>query len=123
MIPYRLKMHDRFIGQVMRMAIRNRYHLHFNLPMLLWKQRVREQVKINDIKIISMQSFTIIREIEKSIGENQTTVNINDVSRNIFDELQFEFVSLAQRTFGLDTWRASHSNSIIKNFRILKSLS
>jgi hypothetical protein len=123
MIPYRLKMHDRFIGQVMRMAIRNRYHLHFNLPMLLWKQRVREQVKINDIKIISMQSFTIIREIEKSIGENQTTVNINDVSRNIFDELQFEFVSLAQRTFGLDTWRASHSNSIIKNYRILKSLS
>jgi hypothetical protein len=104
-LPNRVKKQYRFIGQLMGMAIRQKHYLDLKFPMLLWKQLVREQVTIEDIEAIDIQSFTMIIDVEKMIKQNDQSINndsdINDLLSNILDELRFEVVSSAGQTYEL----------------------
>ncbi|CAF0744045.1 unnamed protein product [Didymodactylos carnosus] len=104
-IPNRVKKQYRFIGQLMGMAIRKKHYLDLKFPILLWKQLVREQVTIEDIEAIDMQSFTMINEMEKTIKQSNQSMDIdgdiNDLFSSILDELRFEVISSAGQTYEL----------------------
>ncbi|CAF0759432.1 unnamed protein product [Adineta steineri] len=69
--------------------------------MLLWKQLVREQITSEDIEAIDIQSFTMINEMEKTMSENDQSIDLDDVLSSILDELRFEVVSSNGSTFEL----------------------
>ncbi|CAF0859852.1 unnamed protein product [Rotaria sordida] len=103
-IPTKVKNHYRFIGQLMGMAIRRKHYLDLKFPILLWKQLVEEQITMEDIEAIDMQSFTIINEMEKIIKRNQsidTDSDINYLFSSIMSELRFDIVSSAGQTYEL----------------------
>ncbi|CAF1287564.1 unnamed protein product [Didymodactylos carnosus] len=103
-IPKMFKKHYRFVGQLMGMAIRRKHYLDLKFPILLWKQLVREQVTMEDVEAIDIQSFTIINEMEKNITQNQSTdtnIDINYLFSSIMSELRFDVVSSAGQTYEL----------------------
>ncbi|CAF0824617.1 unnamed protein product [Adineta steineri] len=101
LIPNRTKNQYRFVGQLMGMAIRKKNYLDLKFPMLLWKQLVREQITSEDIEAIDIQSFTMINEMEKTMPENDQSIDLDDVLSSILDELRFEVVSSKGSTFEL----------------------
>ncbi|CAF3487428.1 unnamed protein product [Rotaria sp. Silwood1] len=101
LISNRIKKQYQFIGQLMGMAIRKKHYLYFKFPSLLWKQLVREQITIEDIENIDIQSFTIINEMEKIIKQNNSSIDTNELLNNILDELRFEVLSSNGQTYEL----------------------
>ena len=85
----------------MGMATQKKNYLNLEFLMLLWKQLVREQVTYEDIEAIDVQSFTKINEMEKTIKENDQSIDIDDVLSCILEELRFEVVSSNGQTFEL----------------------
>ncbi|CAF3022399.1 unnamed protein product, partial [Rotaria sp. Silwood2] len=100
-IPIRIKQQYQFIGQLMGMAIRQKHYLNLKLPSLLWKQLVREQITMEDIENIDIQSFKIINEMEKSINQNNSSIDNNESLNNMLDELRYEVVSSNGQTYEL----------------------
>ncbi|CAF1345578.1 unnamed protein product [Rotaria sp. Silwood1] len=104
-IPDRIKRHYRFIGQLMGMAIRKKHYLDLKFSGFLWKQLVRDQITIEDIEAIDIQSFTFINEMEKTIEENIQSTNtdndINDLLNSIWEDMRFECVSSAGEIYEL----------------------
>ncbi|CAF1287352.1 unnamed protein product [Rotaria sordida] len=100
-IPNRIKKQYQFIGQLMGMAIRKKHYLDLKFPNLLWKQLVREQITIEDIENIDIQCFTMINQMEKSIKENNSSIDMNEFLSNILDELRFEVLSSNGQTYEL----------------------
>ncbi|CAF0926116.1 unnamed protein product [Rotaria sordida] len=103
-IPTKIKEQYRFIGQLMGMAMRQKHYLDLKFPLLLWKQSVQEQITMEDIEAIDMQSFTIINEMAKIINRNQSTDTDNDINflhNSIMGELHFDIVSSAGQIYEL----------------------
>ncbi|CAF4860740.1 unnamed protein product [Rotaria sp. Silwood1] len=100
-IPIRIKQQYQFIGQLMGMAIRQKHYLNLKFPSLLWKQLVREQITMEDIENIDIQSFKIINEMEKSINQNNSSIDNNESLNNLLDELRYEVVSSNGQTYEL----------------------
>ncbi|CAF2482030.1 unnamed protein product [Rotaria sp. Silwood2] len=93
-----------FVGQLMGMAIRKKHYLDLKFPILLWKQLVQEQITMEDIEAIDMQSFTIINEMKKTLKRSQsidTDSDINYLLSSIMSELRFDIVSSAGQTYEL----------------------
>ena len=103
-IPVTRQNHYRFIGQLMGLAIRRKHYLDLKFPLLLWKQLAKEEVTIEDIEAIDMQSFTIIKEMETSMAQNQmidTDINVDYFFSSVMSELRFDVVSSAGQTYEL----------------------
>ncbi|CAF3840928.1 unnamed protein product [Rotaria sordida] len=103
-IPTKIKEQYRFIGQLMGMAIRQKHYLDLKFPILIWKQLVQEQITMEDIEAIDIQSFTIINEMAKIVNRNQSTDTENDINyllNSIMSELHFDIVSSAGQTYEL----------------------
>ncbi|CAM4974073.1 unnamed protein product [Rotaria socialis] len=100
-LPNRIRKQYRFIGQLMGMAIRRKHYLNLKFPNLLWKQLVREQITAEDIENIDIQSFTMINEMERSIKENDSSSETNELLSSILDELRYEVVSSNGQTYEL----------------------
>ncbi|CAF4484995.1 unnamed protein product, partial [Rotaria magnacalcarata] len=62
---------------------------------------VREQITAADIENIDIQSFTMINEMEKSIKENDSSIETNELLSSILDELRYEVVSSNGQTYEL----------------------
>jgi hypothetical protein len=94
----------RFIGQLMGMAIRKKHYLDIKFPSLVWKQLLNEQITIEDIEAIDIQSFTIINEMEKNIEQIKSIGIGHDVDSlfsSIMSELRFDIVSSSGQTYEL----------------------
>ncbi|CAF4614895.1 unnamed protein product, partial [Rotaria sp. Silwood2] len=115
-IPNRIKKQDQFIGQLMGMAIRKKHYLYLKFSSLLWKQLVREQITIEDIENIDVQSFTMINEMEKTIKQNNSSIDTNEFLSSILDELRFEVVSSNGPTYELVP-NGKHIPIAISNFK------
>jgi hypothetical protein len=103
-ISNKFKKQYRFIGQLMGMAIRQKHYLDLKFPLLLWKQLLREEIIIEDIQAIDVQSFAIIDEMEKNIEQTKTIdadQDINYLFNSIMSELRFDVVSSAGQTYEL----------------------
>ena len=86
------------------MAIRKKHYLDLKFPILLWKQLLKEQITIEDIEAIDIQSFTIINEMEKNIEQIKSIDTDNDIDylfSSIMSELRFDVVSSAGQTYEL----------------------
>jgi hypothetical protein len=55
----------RFVGKLIGMPIRKKHYLDIKFPNLLWKRLLNEDLTIEDIESIDVQSFNIINEMEK----------------------------------------------------------
>jgi hypothetical protein len=103
-ISNRLQSQYQFIGQLMGIAIRKKHYMNFNFPQLLWKQLAGENVTIEDIEAIDMQSFTFINEMEQNMKQNRSIDNDTDINylfSSIMNELRFDIVSSAGQTYEL----------------------
>ena len=103
-IPMTRQNQYRFIGQLMGLAVRKKHYLDLNFPLLLWKQLAKEEVTIEDIEAIDMQSFTIIKEMETNMEQNQildTDIDVNYLFSSVMSELRFDVVSSAGQTYEL----------------------
>ncbi|UJR34786.1 hypothetical protein I4U23_027567 [Adineta vaga] len=101
-IPNLIKKQYRFVGQLIGMAIRKNFYLDFKFPTLLWKQLVYDEVTLEDIEAIDVQSLSLINEIEKMFhSSNQFIDTDNDVLNSILEDLRFEVMSANGQTFEL----------------------
>ncbi len=103
-IPKKFQKQYRFVGQLMGMAIRKKHYLDMKFPILLWKQLLREQITIEDIEAIDIQSFTIINEMEKNIEQIRSMDADNDIEglfSSIMSELRFDVVSSSGQAYEL----------------------
>jgi hypothetical protein len=97
-ISNRIKNQYQFVGQLMGIAIRKKHYINFNFPQLLWKQLAGENITIEDIEAIDMQSFTFINDMEQNMKQNQS---IDYLFSSIMNELRFDIVSSAGQTYEL----------------------
>ncbi|CAF1134425.1 unnamed protein product [Adineta steineri] len=97
-IPNDIKKQYRFVGQLLGMAIRKKFYLDLKFPTFLWKQLVKDEVTMEDIFAIDIQSFTLINEMEKTFHSADPE---NDALTDILEELRFEAVSASGQTFEL----------------------
>ena len=103
-IPNKFKKQYRFIGQLMGMAVRRKHYLNIKFPILVWKLLLKEQITMEDIETIDMQSFKIINELEKNIEQIKSTDSENDTDllfSSIMSELRFDVVSSSGNTYEL----------------------
>ncbi|UJR06751.1 hypothetical protein I4U23_011038 [Adineta vaga] len=101
-IPMVIKKQYRFIGQLMGMAIRKHFYLDLKFPTFLWKQLVNDEVTLEDIEAIDIQSFNLINQLEKTFDSPDQLIDTeNDVLSSILEELRFEVVSASGQTFEL----------------------
>ncbi|CAF2675651.1 unnamed protein product [Rotaria sp. Silwood2] len=94
----------------MDMAIRTKQYLDVRFPILLWKQLIPEEVRIEDIEAIDISSFTIINEMEENIRKvkDLNECDDGDVKKNcdyffssVMTELTVDVVSLTGQTYEL----------------------
>ncbi|CAM4811668.1 unnamed protein product [Rotaria magnacalcarata] len=103
-IPATIKKQYRFIGQLMGMAIRRKHYLDLKFPNLLWKQLVDEPITMNDIEAIDIQSFAIIKEMEKNLEKYQfidVGSDTNYLFSSVMSEFRFDIVSSSGHTYEL----------------------
>ena len=103
-IPKKFKKQYRFVGHLIGMAIRKKHYLDMKFPILLWKQLLREQITIEDIEAIDIQSFNIINEMEKNVEQIRSMGADNDIDSlfsSIMSELRFDVVSSSGQTYEL----------------------
>ena len=103
-IPNKIKKQYRFIGQFMGMAIRKKHYLDLKFPILLWKRLLKEQITIEDIEAIDIQSFKIINEMEKNIDQIKlfnTDTDVENLFSNMMSEFKFDVVSSSGNTYEL----------------------
>jgi len=55
----------RFVGQLMGLAIRTKYLLPLQLPPLLWKLLVQEEVGLKEIEEIDQLSFSLLNDLQR----------------------------------------------------------
>ncbi len=94
----------RFLGQLLGMAIRKKHYFDLKFPILFWKKLLQEQITIEDIEAIDIQSFTIINEMEKNIEQIQSLNIDHDIESlfsSIMNELRFDVVSSSGQTYEL----------------------
>jgi len=93
-----------FVEQLMGMAICKKHYLNVKFPILLWKQVIGEEITIEDIEAIDIQSFSTVKEMEKNIEQNQliyTDSDINDLYNSILSELRFDIISSSGQIYEL----------------------
>ncbi|CAF1253694.1 unnamed protein product [Rotaria sordida] len=103
-ISNKFKKQYQFIGQLMGMAIRKKHYLNIKFPNLLWKQLVGEDITMKDIETIDIQSFSIIKEMEINIEQNQSIdidSDMNYLCTSIMSELRFDVISSSGQTYEL----------------------
>ncbi|CAF0746684.1 unnamed protein product [Adineta ricciae] len=94
----------RFVGQLMGLAMRKKHYLDIKFAHLVWKQLLKEEITVEDIEAIDIQSFRIINEMEKNIETMRLTETDNDMGSmfsSIMSELRFDVVSSSGLTYEL----------------------
>ncbi|CAF0741668.1 unnamed protein product [Adineta ricciae] len=102
-IPNIIKKQYRFVGQMMGMAIRKQFYLDLKFAGLVWKQLVRDEVILEDITAIDIQSFTLVNEMENNLCSMDESMNTeyDEMLTSILDDLKFEAMSADGQTYEL----------------------
>jgi E3 ubiquitin-protein ligase HERC2 len=74
----RIRMYE-WLGQFMGLAVRSKTYLNINLPSIVWKDLVHDQITMNDVKSIDHLGFNIIDQLSAAAREE-------DMSHETFDE-------------------------------------
>ena len=103
-IPIKLQKQYRFVGQLFGMAIRKKHYFDLKFPILFWKGLLGEEITIEDVEAIDVQSFRLINDMEKNIEQIHSMgidQDVEAVFSSIMSELNFDVVSSAGQTFEL----------------------
>ena len=103
-IPMKIQKQYRFVGQLFGIAIRKKHYFDLKFPTLFWKGLLQEEITIEDIEAIDVQSFRLINDMEKNIEQIQSMgidQDMEAVFSSIMSELHFDVVSSAGQSYEL----------------------
>jgi len=84
--PLFISMYE-FLGKLMGLAMRTHSFLPLNLPSIVWKPLVNDEVTEEDVKAIDILSFKVLEEMEKTASNPM-------ISPEMFDEyMDFKFTT------------------------------
>ncbi|CAF1248084.1 unnamed protein product [Rotaria sordida] len=101
-IPKKFKQQYQFIGQLIGMAIRKKHYLNVKLPILLWNHLIYEEITIEDIEEIDIQSFSTIKKMENHMKQNQSIdSDIDYICNSVVSDLRFDITISSGQTYEL----------------------